>query len=565
MEIAFPYNFDDFKIYSFDIFDTLLLRPYINPQEIWNVIEEEEGAVGYAIDRKEADSITYQRAIKLGGETSLDEAYQLIPRWNHLKLKELAKEKEILSANPEMVKLWKELGRQEKRRIIVSDMYLPKDFLESVLRENGIDGWDAFYLSSDRNARKASGDLFRIMLKEEGVAPSEICHIGDNQHSDVEVPASLKINAVHYPKLSDRFLTLCPFVRYSDPKLAGSLALGWHTFNCEHDKVSYWHRLGYVLGGTLGYLYVSWIVETARNQGINHLMFVGRDGYSWQKICNALYPDIRTDYFYAPRIMSIATLGATGNDPHAIQDRQKYMDSHLQGVDQSEVRDTYQKYLQQFSFDDRTAIVDGFSSGFSAQRMVEDALGHRVFTFYLLTMAPIHFGACLYHRKSGSLPFQNLSEFLFSAPNPPVFWVSNDSIQYAEEISKDERFKMNVSEDITEGIVGCAKRLHKDNIQINAHTWVKFCDDFMFNLTDNDKEEMSKARNACDVQQKHFFPIIYRAMQDKVITKRLFGCPLLTKKYRFKNGWMSYERYLFGVWIFGKETFQWYDVNKIVL
>lgn len=562
MSIAFSDNLDKYKVYSFDIFDTLLLRPYIDPQEVWRVIEEEEGAVGYAVDRKSADSFTNQRAIMRKGETSIDEAYQLIPQWCHLKQKELDKEREILSPNSEMAKLWNELGRRGKRRIIISDMYLPKDYLETLLREKGIDGWDAFYLSSDRNARKSSGNLFRVMLKEEGVNPAEICHIGDNKHSDVEVPVSLGINAIHYPKISERFFNICPFASYADQKLTGSLALGWHEFLCNHDQVSYWHRFGYVLGGVLGYLYVSWIVETARIVGIDHLMFVGRDGYAWQKICNALYPEIRTDYFYAPRIMSIAALGATGSHiPHVVRDRQTYMDDHLHGVDQEKVRDTYREYLHQFTFDDRTAIVDGCSSGFSAQRMVENALGRRVFSFYLMTMGLTHYGACLYYAKHHSLPFLSLSEFLFSAPTPPVFWVSKEKVQYPEVIYSDEQFKIDVSVDITKGIVACAKRLHKDKIRLTAHQWIKYCDDFMIHLTDKDKEMLSKARNATDVQQKNFSAITFTL---KHVSRRLFGYPLFTRMDNFSNGRLYYERYFLGILKFAKGSYRWYDVNQIV-
>lgn len=552
---------DSFKVYSFDIFDTLLLRPYVSPQEVWQVIEKEENADGFAIDRKRADSITYKMATERYGETSIDEAYKLITKWSHLKQKELDKEREILCPNPEMLKLWVDLGHKGKRRIITSDMYLPKSFLESVLREKGIDGWDAFYLSSDRNARKASGKLYHIILQEEDISPSDMCHIGDNKHSDVQVPSSLGINAVHYPKVSERFFNVCPFVKYSKDKLVGSLILGWHEFICNHAHATFWHRFGYVLGGVLGYLYVTWIVKTAKSLNINHLMFVGRDGFAWKKICDALYPDIRSDYFYAPRVMSIATLGATGNDTNVIRERQEYMESHLQGVSQEEVRQSYREYLLQFTFDEHTAIVDGCSSGFSAQRMVEDALGKKVFCFYLMTFAPLNYGARFY--KPNPLPFQPLLEFLFGAPTPPVRWVSKERVQYVSDLSSEEQFKINVSEDISLGIVECAKRLHKDKVQLNIYESIKYCDDFMLHLTRTDKAELSKARNASDLQHKYFSPILFRAIQTKVLTKRLFGFPLYSLRYRFKNANLYYERYLFGRWLIDTEKVQLHDINQI--
>ena len=315
------------KVYSFDIFDTLLLRPYADPQEVWKVLEEEENAVGFAKARKEADRITYAALKTKGGETTIEEAYELIPQWKCLMQKEMNLERRVLRANPEMLKMWKELGKKGIRRIIISDMYLPSEFIQSLLRENGFGGWDAFYLSRDYNARKITGDLFKIVLEKEGIRPNELLHTGDNKYSDVKIPKKLGIQTHYYPKIIERLYSICPFARHIDSHLAGTLALGWHEFNTDNPQSTYWHRLGFMMGGVLGYLYVKWIVDSAKEMGINHLMFVARDGYVWEAICNKLFPEIKTVYFYAPRLTSIAVLGAIGTDPYAIKDRQRYIES----------------------------------------------------------------------------------------------------------------------------------------------------------------------------------------------------------------------------------------------
>lgn len=498
-------------LYSFDIFDTLLLRPYINPQEVWRVLEEYESAKGFAKARKKADDLTYKQATREERETTIAEAYERMPnRFYQMMEKEMELERKVLRANPEMLEMWRNVGKKGFRRVIVSDMYLPQNFLENVLKEKGFDGWDAFYLSSTYKARKTTGKLFQLMLQKEGVEPSEVLHIGDNEWSDVKVPQQMGIKTKHYRKVCERLFDIWPFMRYFNGRLAGTLAVGWHQFCWEKDNLSYWHRLGFVMGGGLGYLYISWIVKVAKERGLNHLMFVARDGYVWQKICNALYPEIKTDYFYAPRLTSIAVLGATGSDPVAIADRKQYLEKHLQGVNPEDTQQKYADYLQQFTIDEHTALVDGCSSGFSAQRLVETAVGHPVFTFYMLSMAKMHHAGALYQTDLYSLPFQNLSEFMFGAPENPIKYVSIDGPIYNDDISQDEAFKISVSEAIAEGAVACAKYLHSEMTKITPNDWMSFIICFMENLTDEDKRELAKAKNAGDVAQKSFTPIIWK-------------------------------------------------------
>lgn len=500
-----------FNIYSFDLFDTLLLRPYTDPQEVWRVLEEREGVKGFAKARKKGDMLSYKVSEEEGKETSIEEAYALMPKkFRPMIQKEMELEREVLRANHEMLTLWDELGRKGKRRIIVSDMYLPQEFLEAVLTENGIEGWDAFYLSRTHNARKTTGRLFEIMLEEEGVKPSEVLHIGDNEWSDVKVPQQMGIATQHYRKVSERMFDICPFMHHIDGRLAGALAVGWHQYSWNKTDINYWHRLGFMMGGVLGYLYVSWLAMAAKELDINHLMFVARDGYIWQKICKVLYPEIKTDYFYAPRPTSIAVLGAIGNDPIAIADRKQYMEKHLQGVNPEDVRKKYSQYLEQFSIDERTALVDGCSSGFSAQRLVETALRHPLFTFYLMSMSKMHHAGALYQTDLYSLPFQNLSEFLFGAPENPIKDVSTEGPIYNESPSIEELFKTSVSESIGEGAVACACFLHRQGVKLTPDDWINYSSCFMNNLTEEDKNELDTAKNAGDVSQINFNPITWQ-------------------------------------------------------
>lgn len=46
---------EDAKVVSFDIFDTLLLRPYVSPKDLFLHVEEQYGCVGFRDERVDAE------------------------------------------------------------------------------------------------------------------------------------------------------------------------------------------------------------------------------------------------------------------------------------------------------------------------------------------------------------------------------------------------------------------------------------------------------------------------------------------------------------------------------
>ena len=176
---------DNFDVISFDVFDTLLLRPLMNPYDLFELVEKQSGAKGYARARTRAGLDSLQRVLCTNaGERSLEEIYSLIPEYAHLRDAECAMEDRLLVGNPEMIALYNEAKRKGKKVVIVSDMYLSGDFIRKKLRDVGIDNWDGFFLSSERKCRKDTGALFEVMLREMNVIPARVLHIGDTESAD---------------------------------------------------------------------------------------------------------------------------------------------------------------------------------------------------------------------------------------------------------------------------------------------------------------------------------------------------------------------------------------------
>ena len=129
-------------------------------------MELRENAKGFAKDRGKIEKEVYAQFRKKGAEPLFNDLYSRIPQWASMKEKELIYERESIIVNPEMFEVWQRAGWRGKKRIIVSDMYLPQDFLEELLRKNGITGWDGFYLSNTNQSNKSDGSLFKKVINE---------------------------------------------------------------------------------------------------------------------------------------------------------------------------------------------------------------------------------------------------------------------------------------------------------------------------------------------------------------------------------------------------------------
>lgn len=310
---------------SFDIFDTLLLRPFLYPTDLFDILsnkmnENIASFVDFAVIRKNAEDVARtEEKIKnpSSEEITYDQIYHhinencglSIERIEKMKAEELAMEQQVLyprQLGKELFQLAKDAG---KRIIITSDMYLPKDFIEGILAKNGYSGYSKLYLSSDIMLTKATGNLFKYILKDLGIKNAKsLMHLGDNWQSDVEMPRSLGIRAEHLPKCSDIYMRYSPFyggdayrrvfrnsgmmqdygmLFDSSPSTRTMVALGCNkvfdnpfvSFNPESDYNDDPRYIGYhVLGGYVLAI-AQWIKEQAIEHNIPCVHFVARDGW----------------------------------------------------------------------------------------------------------------------------------------------------------------------------------------------------------------------------------------------------------------------------------------------
>ena len=290
------------RIIVFDIFDTLLTRPLLNPEMIKHIVAHRAGGEAgerYLSFRAPAENQARQKAGRDIGLDAIFTEFSILSEIsssdiNRLRNLEETIEHEIVSPRPEVIELMQFALTQGKRIVLASDMYLPKALIENMLAHHGISGWHTFYLSSETGYRKDTGDFYRQLLIDENVSPDEVMMIGDNEHSDVQIPDNLKMKVQHVMRpveLARAIPRLGPLVEntlYSND-LHRQLVVGMITKSNFHPlfypdfdatdlvPASPW-AIGYTIAGPVVLSFVQWLAEKAIVDGMKCLYFLAREG-----------------------------------------------------------------------------------------------------------------------------------------------------------------------------------------------------------------------------------------------------------------------------------------------
>ena len=135
------------KIVSLDLFDTLFYRPYLNPDDVFSHLEIIHDTPGFKHQRILAENNA--RFISKYEEITLDEIYEHIQiDFLKMKAKELELEFDSILINSEIKNLIDYSISLNKKVIFISDMYLPTDFIKSVLDKHSIENFESLYVLS---------------------------------------------------------------------------------------------------------------------------------------------------------------------------------------------------------------------------------------------------------------------------------------------------------------------------------------------------------------------------------------------------------------------------------
>ena len=301
----------EYDVISFDIFDTLLLRPFARPSDLFFVAGERLGCLNYEAIRRQAEQDARKDALwNIGcGEVTLAEICARVSRMTGIpgeeaERAEIQAEAEMCFANPYMKEVFECLKPFGKRLICISDMYLPSDVIRQIMEARGFYGIDRYYISCEYRASKWEGTLYEIVREQSGKEASYV-HVGDHPESDGKQARKHGFHTEPYRNVNQAGMSNRP---RDMSALTGSVYNGIVNARLYNgsEEYSLEYELGFVYGGLLVTGYCRFIHEYAAEHAADKLLFLSRDGDILHRVYNLLYPgeasEGKTEYVHWSRL-----------------------------------------------------------------------------------------------------------------------------------------------------------------------------------------------------------------------------------------------------------------------
>lgn len=316
---------------SFDLYDTLIFRAVYRPEDVWALLHKRYAGNNrnnhLDIKRtRERGELAARRKTK-SEDVTIDDIYAEIDLdteiKENLKKTECEIEMEVSMPNKPMIGMLNGLREKGIHILITTDMYLDEKTIKTILDKNQI-SFDYLYISGKVGFRKESGNLFKYILKDLGIAADNMVHIGDNKCSDVDNAKLNGIEAFYYlckqPDFEHYLIkTQCGYL-FGKVNIKNRIKNKFHRYWKEMRRVPYDDifssyfvnylnavckseesddvRLGFCVLGPFIAALCHWIHRKKEEKNIDQLWFVAREGYLIKKVYLTLYPDDETSVRY---------------------------------------------------------------------------------------------------------------------------------------------------------------------------------------------------------------------------------------------------------------------------
>ncbi|MDG0975184.1 rhamnan synthesis F family protein [Ilumatobacter sp.] len=342
---------------SVDLFDTLVLRPTLDPASLFEVLSLQfdaevktpedrartssaQLACGHDLVRFRRESEDQlRRSGEIAGDVTLDEIYTnarsqhaaVANQLDRLKQLELDLERRVAIPRTWLIEeLLNDRIRSRQRNgpprryILMTDTTQPLNAIEDLLHQIGAgELFDDLYVSNACRARKDSGSMWELVRTLETPEAARWLHLGDNEFSDIQQAADRGLAWFHIPapgsaaqvKGVDTSL-LAPGVRIGTELVGGhglaALASSAHRFKADEDFAqTAMEDFGYGVLGPLTLSFINWLTHAARAREVDRLLFSARDGHLafeiLRRVRTFLPADIpQLDYFLMSRRVALA-------------------------------------------------------------------------------------------------------------------------------------------------------------------------------------------------------------------------------------------------------------------
>lgn len=214
-----------YEYISFDIFDTVIVRPFYNPSDLFYLLDakfEKMVLAGTSFFKLRTDGETgirseMKKTHPMYQDVTLDEIYEFIGKTyqlpkeicDEIKAYEIELELKFAKARESVKELYNLALAYGKKIIFITDMYLPLEVIQNLLLKNGYHKFEKLFVSSEERKLKKSGDMYTLVLEELGISGENMLHIGDNYVSDIQMAENYGIKTCYIPKTSQVFLEQC--------------------------------------------------------------------------------------------------------------------------------------------------------------------------------------------------------------------------------------------------------------------------------------------------------------------------------------------------------------------
>lgn len=298
----------DYDVISFDIFDTLIFRNCSKPTDVFEYVELKYNIPDFKKMRIDAEKEA--RRVAPGHEVTISEIYHELYKIKRIDIDtvmeyELQAELKFTYANPYMKRVYDTLIRQNKTVIAVSNMYLPQEFIEKLLKNAGYEHFDKIYVSCDYHMSKGDKLLYAYVSKN-FIKGRKVLHIGDNYRVDCLNAKESGWQTYHYLNcdiLSDKYR---PVWKAS---LAGSIYKSIIAHNLHSGmRLTYpkdkYYEFGFTYGGIIVCGFCEYLEKLAKEKHFDKYIFLARDGDIVQKVYRKHFKTIDNDYMVWSRFMS---------------------------------------------------------------------------------------------------------------------------------------------------------------------------------------------------------------------------------------------------------------------
>lgn len=303
----------NYDVISFDIFDTLIFRPFCKPTDLFILVGEKLGINDFKKIRIDAERKAREISWVLKGtrEITFRDIYEQVERETGIPASkgmetELALEEKYCFANPYMKIIFDILVAQDCKIILTSDMYLTEKLVDQIIKKCGYEGYERIFVSCEYGCGKGGdGNLYKIIQNIYG-NEKKFCHIGDNYQNDVLIARKNNWSALHYPNVHD--VGNKYRATYSGmSELWGSMYGAIVNIKLHNGlkKYSEAYEYGYIYGGLYVFGFCNWIYNYVKENKVDKILFLSRDGYIYKRVFDLLFKDVDNEYVYWSRYPSI--------------------------------------------------------------------------------------------------------------------------------------------------------------------------------------------------------------------------------------------------------------------